>query len=56
MAGYPGRASQDTMAHPHGNFVRAYSDSHSEVNTTGANYLMYVFRDMMFKGNQKAKG
>ena len=56
MAGYPGKVGQESskMNSPR-NFVRAYSDNHSEINTTGVNYLMYVFKDMMFKGNQKAK-
>ena len=57
MARYPGKVGQESskMNSPR-NFVRAYSDNHSEINTTGVNYLMYVFKDMMFKGNQKAKG
>ena len=36
--------------------MKAYSDNHSEINTQGVNYLMYVFKDMMFKGNTKGKG
>ena len=38
------------------NHLKAYSENHSEINTQGANYLMYVFKDMMFKGNTKGKG
>ena len=57
MAGYPAQTSpeQANVGSPR-NHLKAYSDNHSEVNTSGVNYLMYVFKDMMFKGNTKGKG
>ena len=57
MAGYPAQSvSEQALVGSPSNHLNAYSDSHSEVNTQGVNYLMYVFKDMMFKGNTKGKG
>ena len=51
MAGYPlkPRASEKLPK----NHLNAYTDKYSELNSQGINYLLYVFKDMIFKESQK---
>ena len=51
MAGYPlkPKVAQGVPK----NHLNAYQEKYSELNTQGINYLLYVFKDMLFKENQK---
>ena len=50
MAGYPLKAKA-TQKVPK-NHLNAYTDKYSELNSQGINYLLYVFKDMIFKESQ----
>ena len=49
MAGYPLKAKQAQNVPK--NHLSAYQETHSELNSQGINYLLYVFKDMIFKEN-----
>ena len=50
MAGFPQKTKQQQGVPNH---VSAYQEKYSELNSQGINYLLYVFKDMLFKENQK---
>ena len=51
MAGYPLRPKASEKLPK--NHLNAYTDKYSELNSQGINYLLYVFKDMIFKESQK---
>ena len=46
MAGYPEKPKQQGVPKSH---VHAYQEKYSELNVQGINYLLYVFKDLIFK-------
>ena len=60
MAGYPSHDKMSNTANPGDagtakSFIHNYKEGHSEINANGVNYLMYVFKDMLFQGNRGFK-
>lgn len=51
MAGYPLKPKK-IQGLPK-NHLHAYQEKYSELNSQGINYLLYVFKDMLFKENNK---
>ena len=51
MAGFPLKTKQAQYLPK--NHLNAYQEKYSELNSQGINYLLYVFKDMLYKESQK---